>query len=140
MYKKYIIIIVLCFTAFVVLIIKLHLVDMIFAYSPTSDKPTIENLIMKAIKIQYRGGNEAELNSTFTNDFIKEINENPHFFKKRFFYTYNKDFMRTLRELDNNTLTVSVKTEDLFGSYIQIVTLIKTDNDNYLISNIQFDI
>lgn len=101
---------------------------------------SIKQIIIESIRIQYRGGNAKKLNRIFTSDFIKQIDENPHFYKKKIFYTVDKDFMNSFRELNQDQATVSVKVEDLSGSYIQIITLTKGSNGKYQISKIEFDI
>ena len=99
-----------------------------------------EDLIKEAIKIQYRGGDKKELERIFTSDFIKQIDSNTNFYKKKIFYSVEKNFMKSFKELDENQFKVSVSVEDSSGSYIQIITLAKDSNDKYLISNIEFDI
>ena len=48
--------------------------------------------------------------------------------------------MNNLRKINNNQVIVSVRVEDVYGSYIEVITLTKNINGDYLISNIQFDI
>lgn len=108
-----------------------------------SSKPAsslIEQLIVKSIKIQYKGGDKKELPRIFTPDFIRQIDTNPNFYKKKIFYTVDKNFMESFRSLNDNQAMVTVRVEDLSGSYIQVITLTKDSNGSYLISNIEFDI
>jgi len=105
-----------------------------------SENLSIEQLVIKSIKIQYRGGDEKELERIFTSDFIKQIDLNPYFYKNKIFYTINKDFMKSFKDLNEDQSMVSVSVEDLSGSYIQIITLTKDSNGKYLISKIEFDI
>lgn len=105
-----------------------------------SGNSSIEQIIVKSIKIQYREGDKKNLDRIFTPDFIKKIDSNPYFYKKKLFYIINNDFMDSFRNLNRDYATVSVRVEDLSGSYIQIIMLTRDANGNYLISEIEFDI
>ena len=109
-------------------------------FNEGSGNLSVEQIINKSIKIQYRGDKTKEINRIFTADFIKQIDKNPHFYKKKIFYSVEKDFMKSFVELNENQAKVSVRVEDLSGSYIQIFTLTKDSEGNYKVSKIEFDI
>lgn len=105
-----------------------------------SENLSVEQIIIESINIQYRGGDKKELDRIFTSDFIKEINLNPKFYKKKIFYTYDKNFMKSFKNINQNQAKVSVTVEDLSGSYIEIITLTKNSDNIYLVSKIEVDI
>lgn len=109
-------------------------------FNSKSGSLTTEQIINKSIKIQYRGGNKKELDEVFTPDFIKQIDSNPDFYKKKIFYIIDKKFMESYKNLNENESMVSVKVEESSGSYIQIITLTKDSSGKYLISKIEYDI
>lgn len=131
--------VVICISLLVCLVYYINL-HRISSYNSKEKVLTMEQIVNKVIKVQYRGSNEEELKQIFTPNFIASINSTPNFYKKRIFYKVDKNFMSTLQTINQNDYKLSVRVEDLSGSYIQVITLTKDTNGNYLIHKIEYDI
>ena len=107
--------------------------------SNTSEKDPIDKLINSSLSIQYDKRNTIELSSVFTREFIDMIDNSSNFYKfnlapyKVVFRNY------TLNQVGENEFVVSIHIKDKNGRYIQVIHLIKR-NDEYLISEIEYDI
>lgn len=100
---------------------------------------SIKFLVNKAIKTQYKWINKNSIKNIVTYECYGNIEKNDNFYKKSYIYFIDKKYMSTLRELDNDTLTVSVHVSDFLGSYLQIIQFVNNANGGYYISSIEFD-
>lgn len=98
----------------------------------------IKQNIETIIRIQYHCSDKKMLSDISTSDFINNLTDD--FFKGFYFYKIDKNFMETCRKTEDDNLVISVRVEDWRGSYIQVFTLTKNENEQYLISKIQYDI
>lgn len=109
----------------------------------SKEEAKVEELVLKAIEIQYRGGRKKELEKIFTSDYIKQMDYNSRKFYHKFsIYIIEKNFMKNFYVLNENEAMVSVVVEamDIRARAILEITLIKGTDGDYLISNILLDL
>jgi hypothetical protein len=106
--------------------------------SGSASSDPIDHLINNSLSIQY-GTDDIDLKSVFTEEFIKNLDQNSNFDKKKLApYQINyKNY--NLREEAANEYVVSVSIEDKDGSYIQVIHITKEEGV-YRISRIEYDI
>ena len=97
----------------------------------------IEQIIKKAIRIQYGWGNIDELNQLCTEDFLNNVDLDEIYLGRKL-YTIEKGYMDTVQEVSENELevTVSVYSPDIRFHHF---TLIQDEDGKYLISKIEHD-
>lgn len=105
----------------------------------TDEKNSIKNTIEKVLRIKYGWANKEGLKDISTKEFQENLDEES-FYKGLDFYQINRDFMKSYEEIDPNTVIVDCRIDFFFKEgYIPIITLTKTLDGVYLISDIQYD-
>lgn len=99
---------------------------------------SIEDIVVQMLKIQYGWKSKKFLNEITTEDF--RLNMGEAFYQGGLFYLINNDLKQSFEWIDENTVEVVAFIEDYYGAYIQIFTLKKTTEGQYLISKIECDI
>ena len=97
----------------------------------------IEQIIKKAIRIQYGWGNIDELNQLCTEEFLNNVDIDEIYLGRKV-YTIEKGYMDMVREVSGNELevTVSVYSPDIrFHDF----TLTRDEEGKYLINKIEHD-
>ena len=108
--------------------------------SDTDEKNSIKNTIETVFRIQHGLVNKNRLKDISTKDFQENLDEEA-FYSDFKIYMIDRNFMKSYEEINQNTVEVDCWVEGVFGdSYIAIITLTKTLDGKYLISNIQHDI
>ena len=100
----------------------------------------IKALVYNALDFRYRRYfSFLDINSIFTDDFIKELS--PGIYSNDLFYIIiYTDFMETLRKIEDNEFYLSVRTGGFLSDDIyQHITIIINEEGNFLISNIGLD-
>ena len=107
--------------------------------SDTDEKNNIKNTIEKVFRIKYGLANKKGLKDISTKEFQENLDEES-FYKGFKIYMIDRKFMKSYEKINQNTVEVDCWIEGVFGeSYIAIITLTKTVDGKYLISNIQHD-
>lgn len=98
----------------------------------------IEHLLKTAIRIQYGWENIDELNQICTEKFLENADLDEVYIGRKL-YTIEKGYMDKVHEINENEIEVfvNVYSPDIL---IHKFTLIKTEDDQYLISGIEHDI
>lgn len=97
-----------------------------------------EELIKKAMRIQYGWGRKKQLKSICTEEFVKSKDfENVYLGRK--LYSVDEGYMKNVQKISENEIQISVHvySPDIL---IHCFTLEKTRDGQYLISNIEHDI
>jgi len=112
------------------------------SYAIKSKSLTIEQLAIESVRVRYIGSDKNILGKIFTLDFIKKLDEDEmsFFYTNKIFYDIDGVSPSNEVELNQNSNTLSVRVYDSSGTYIQVLTLEKISDDNYLVSNVQIDI
>lgn len=99
---------------------------------------SVEDIVVQMLKIQYGWKSKKFLNEITTEEF--RLNMDDSFYQGRQFYVINNDFKQSFEWIDENKVEVVVFIEDYGGAYIQIFTLKKNTEGQFLISKIECDI
>lgn len=112
----------------------------IWDWSSVKDKEqadNIEQIIKKAICIQYGWGNINELNQLCTEEFLNGVDLDEIYLGRKL-YTIEKGYTDNVREVSGNELevTVSVYSPDIMFHHF---TLTRDEDGKFLINNIEHD-
>ena len=100
---------------------------------------TLEDTVVLAINIQYGWKSRHLLDDITTEEFRLTLDDR-HFFRGLQFYWFTEEgFSHRVHQIDESTFKVRVPLENMWFSYWQVITVIRTPDGRYLIDEIEFD-